>query len=235
MHENVRAGDTLHIKSPQNNFPLDDKAAHHLLIGGGIGITPILSMVRDLARRDQPFSVVYLSRSKPEAAFLDVFASESFAGRATLHHDLEAGQAFDLAAVLGNVPEGTHIYCCGPAGLMMAVEELTKGRAPHTVHFEKFSNDIASHQSGDQPLSVILAKSKTTVNVRAEQTILDALLEKGIDVDYSCCEGTCGTCVVRLLHGVADHRDAVLADEEKGKLIAICCSRAKTSSLTLDI
>lgn len=235
MHENVCVGDTLRIKPPLNNFPLGEKATHHLLIAGGIGVTPILSMARDLARRCQSFDIVYLSRSKPEAAFLDVFASDPFAGRTTLHHDLEAGQAFDLAAVLGHVSEGAHIYCCGPAGLMKAVEQLTKGRVAHTVHFEKFSNDIASHQSGDRPLSVVLAKSKTTVDVRAEQTILDALLEHGIDVDYSCCEGTCGTCVVKLLDGIADHRDAVLSDDEKGKLIAICCSRAKTPSLTLDI
>jgi phthalate 4,5-dioxygenase reductase subunit len=234
MHEHVEAGSLLTIKPPLNNFSLADTAQHHLLIAGGIGITPVLSMVRVLAKQGKSFNTIYLSRSKADAAFLDVLSSE-FGGSTQIRHDDEGEDLFDLASALKPRRAGTHVYCCGPSGLMNAVESLTRDWAPETVHFERFSNQIVSNQAGDRSFAVKLAKSGLTVEVGANQSILDALLQRGISVAYSCCEGTCGTCVVKVLDGVPDHRDAVLTAQEKDRLIAICCSRARSDVLILDL
>lgn len=238
MHAAVAAGVELLIGAPANNFPLAPEATASLLVAGGIGATPILAMARVLARAGHDFRLVYLSRSPVETAFLDDLAGPAFAGRVTVHHDEgRADRQADLAALLGPAAPGRHLYCCGPAGLMAAVAGAAADWPAGHVHFEHFTNEIAAEQAGDRPFTVRLAGRGGSYVVPPGRTILEVLLEAGLDIDYSCGEGTCGTCITRLLAGVADHRDAVLTDAEKaaGDSITICCSRAKTPELVLDL
>lgn len=238
IHENVRAGDTLFIGAPTNNFALRERAKRSVLIAGGIGITPIMSMAHQLHAAGADFEIYYLTRSKAETAFRNVVGEPQFASKVTIHHD-EGNPAmqFDVAALLREVQPESHIYCCGPAGLMAAVKKASSHWPSDLVHFEYFSNATELEKQGDQAFNVVLAKSGTTLTVEPGETILQVLLRHNVDVPYSCEEGTCGTCVTKVLEGIPDHRDVVLdaAERTSNQSITVCCSRAKTSRLVLDL
>lgn len=236
MHEAVPPGHVLTIAGPFNNFPLAPGAHSSLLVAGGIGITPILCMARALAAAGSPFELVYLTRSREETAFLNVLCATPLVEHVRLHHDggLRERQ-FDLARLLAE-PGGRHVYCCGPAGLMEAVRSRSAHWPADTVHFEYFSGIDTGPRDGDGAFTVSLARRGVSVEVAAGQSILDALLGAGIEVDHNCCEGVCGTCIVRSLEGEVDHRDSILSEaERKAGDITICCSRALGPRLVLDI
>ena len=237
MFRAVQVGDVLTVGAPRNLFPLhDDTEEAAVLIAGGIGVTPILAMARHLSAAGRRFSVLYLTRDPEATAFADEFAALAAAGTpVTVHHDGgDPARAFDLGGFLAALPATAHVYCCGPAGLMAAVARLGADRGER-MHFEHFANADAAAKSGDRPFVVRLARSGRDIEIPADRTILDTLLEAGLDIDYSCAEGTCGTCITRLLGGEADHRDRVLMPDEKIGSIAICCSRARGDRLVLDL
>jgi phthalate 4,5-dioxygenase reductase subunit len=235
--DNVHAGDTVEVSHPRNLFPLVPKAKKFIFIGGGIGITPIMSMMRHLnASGEAPYKTYYLSRSPATTPFLDELKTPEFSGKVVIHHDQgDPGKSYDLWNVLETPGAQTHVYCCGPLPLMDAVRDMT-GHWPDTaVHFEAFSNPDAEPRADDTPFTVKLASSGQTVEVPAGMSILEALRNGGLRVPASCESGTCGTCRTGLISGEADHRDMVLMEEERSTQIMVCVSRAKSPELVLDL
>lgn len=236
VHRTFHVGDVIEIRDPVNHFELSDHGVPKILIAGGIGITPILSMARSLTHAGKEFSIAYLSRAPEDAAFLEELAILRDRGiNVTIHNDSVAGgRLFDLRRLLANA-SGSEVYCCGPAGLMTAVASCAAHLPSADVHFEHFSASTELHKDEDRAFEVVLGRSGKRLSVSPDRTILDVLLEARCDVDFSCEEGTCGTCITRMLAGEADHRDIVLSEEERKTHILVCCSRSRTPSLTLDL
>jgi phthalate 4,5-dioxygenase reductase component len=231
--DGVHAGDCVEVSEPHNAFELGEKAGSYLLIAGGIGITPILSMARRLASLGKRFRLVYLARSTEDTAFADVLAGEPFQGKVTIHHDGgDPARSFDLWPLLEK-PNG-HVYCCGPRGLLEAVRDMTGHWSASAVHFESFLDAGAAARPGDRPFTVKLARSGDRIEVAPATSILEAMRARGHEAPSSCESGTCGTCKTRLLEGAADHRDLVLMDDERDGWIMICVSRALTPGITID-
>jgi vanillate O-demethylase ferredoxin subunit len=238
MHA-LREGQTLRIGGPRNHFALAAGAAHHLLLAGGIGITPLLCMAERLIEAGDSFELHYSTRSAVRAAFAERIRTSSFADRANLYHDDgPAAQRLDIEAVLAAQPEGTHLYVCGPKGFMDAV--LVAGRAAGwhepRLHREYFAG-APLDTTGDGAFEVQVASSGAVIRVAPEQSIVAALSAAGVQVPVSCEQGVCGTCLTRVIDGVPDHRDLYLTDEEhaRGDQMTLCCSRAKSSRLILGL
>jgi phthalate 4,5-dioxygenase reductase subunit len=234
MADQLGVGSLLQVSAPRNNFVLDALATQFLFIAGGIGITPILSMMRQLKRRaGASFKLIYCTRDVPGTAFAQELAGE-FPGQCLVHHDGgDPACAFDLWPAL-EAPNPTHVYCCGPQGLMDAVADMSGHWPSHQIHFESFGVD-ARALPPNQAFAVRLQASQATLTVSAEETLLQALRRCGHEVPSSCESGTCGTCRTRLIGGTADHRDMVLMQDEKATHIMVCVSRAQTAELVLDL
>lgn len=231
--DGVKPGDLVEVSQPRNAFELDEKPSGFLLIAGGIGITPILAMVRRLSTLGKRFRLIYLTRSPEDTPFADVLADDAYRGKVTIHHDGgDPAHAFDLWPLLEK-PNG-HVYCCGPRGLLEAVRDMTGHWSTSAVHFESFADAMASSRPEDKPFTVRLAASGARVEVPPATSILEAMRAAGHDAPSSCESGTCGTCKTRLLEGVADHRDLVLMDDERADWIMICVSRALTPEIAID-
>jgi len=236
MIEDLREGDILPVSLPVNYFPLDPSAGLSLLIAGGIGITPILSMARHLREQGAPFRLVYCARSAEAAAFVDVLAAPDFADRSVIHYDAgDPARALDLRAHLAEYPPGAHLYCCGPRPLMQGVREATKHWPAGTVHFEDFGTSAHPGTAGESRFRVRLARTGQVLTVEPDESILAAFRRHGIEAPFSCEAGTCGSCRTGLLAGIAEHRDFVLQDDEHDSAIMICVSRALSEELTLDV
>lgn len=239
MHQKVTEGTALQTSTPVCDFGLSEEADRHLLIAGGIGITPILAMTRELDRRDADFAVHYCARTLESTAF-HAEMEKDFGANTTFHFDGgDLANGIDLDAVLGTPVNGTHIYVCGPSGLMDAVIEgaKAKGWPEDAIHSEYFSAPSDPDQV-NEPFQVKLATSGRILDVPADKSILEVLCESGVGVESSCESGVCGTCRTGLVGGVADHRDMVLSDEEKSENtdIMVCVSRAKEGEvLVLDL
>ena len=231
VHTRVRAGDRLEVRGPRNNFPLVD-AEEYLFIAGGIGITPLLPMIEQLAARDARWRLLYGGRRRGSMAFLDRL--RAFGDAVDVRPQDEAG-LLDLAGWMPEPRSGVAIYCCGPEPLLTAVEKYCAPWPPGALRLERF-RPAAAPETGGGAFEVIAARSGTRVLVMEEQTIVDALGEAGVDIPTSCGEGTCETCVTRVLEGRPDHRDELLTDEQRlaGEMLP-CCSRALTSPLVLDV
>jgi len=234
MADEVQAGQMLSVSAPRNNFELAAQASDFIFIAGGIGITPILSMMRQLKRTGAAgFKLFYCTRDAAGTAFINELQAE-FPGQVQIHHDNgDINEALDLWPVFEK-PGAAHVYCCGPKGLMDSVADMSGHWPSGAVHFESFGVD-ATVYAENTPFSVRLAKSEKTVQVSAEQTLLQALRGSGLRVASSCESGTCGSCKTGLLAGVAEHRDMVLSEEEKADHIMVCVSRAKSPELVLDL
>ena len=233
MVDEVKEGDEVLVTAPRNDFPLVPSPAGYTFIAGGIGITPILSMIRHLKSSAGPkFKLYYCTRSKEKTAFYQHLSAPAFRGQVVMHHDGgDLDKALDLWPVLEN-PRG-HVYCCGPRGLMDSVRDMTGHWNASAVHFEAFS-DAEAHKPNDRPFRVKLARSGAIVEVPAEKTILETIRAAGHEAPSSCESGTCGTCKTRLLAGEADHRDLVLTNSERNDHIMICVSRAKSDEIAID-
>jgi phthalate 4,5-dioxygenase reductase subunit len=235
MADRVSAGDTLLASAPRNNFELPERASEILFIAGGIGITPIMSMLRHLREHGQtPWRLRYLTRDAAGTAFLDELRNAPYAGRALIHHDQgDPDQALDLWPLLER-PTRAHVYCCGPRGLMDSVRDMSGHWPSANIHFESFGVD-AGMAADDKPFRVRLARSGALVEVGASQSILQALRASGVSVASSCESGTCGTCRVGLIEGQAEHRDMVLLQDEQADQIMVCVSRSRSGELLLDL
>ena len=236
IHAQFAEGDEISISLPRNHFPLDMSAAHTILFGGGIGITPMIAMAYALKKAGKSFELHYCCRSSANAAFVDELASQ-FGDRLSLHFDDGADeQKLAPAAMLQPPHEGLHVYVCGPTGFMDWIIDTAKqaGLPSAQIHFEYFSAEV---DTSGAAFEVFAAASGVTVQVPEGVSIANALKAAGVKVDVSCEEGVCGTCICDVLEGTPDHRDHFLNDEEKecGDQMAVCCSRAKSARLVLDI
>jgi phthalate 4,5-dioxygenase reductase subunit len=240
--DGTREGDAVLVEAPQNAFPLAESARRFLFIAGGIGITPILGMVRHLRRRaaegeaNTGFRLVYLTRSPEDTAYREELADPEIAAQVTLHHDGgDPANALDLWPLLEKPQAGTHVYCCGPRGLMDAVRDMA-GHWPDTaVHFESFGPGDAAQFEANQAFTIRLARSGGEIEVDADQTALEALTAHGVRVQSSCEAGSCGSCRTPYLSGDVEHRDMVLGEDEKADQIMVCVSRARGGVLELDL
>jgi len=230
----LNEGDRVQVSDPRNLFALEETASHCLLIGGGIGITPMLAMAAELHASGRSFSLHYCARTREQAAFICQLEQAPYADRVHLHFsDI---QRLNLATVLSDVPANTHVYTCGPTRLMDAVSEqaAAAGYRPEQVHQECFSAGVVT---GGAAFEVFAAASGITVQVLENQSIVEALALAGLKVCVSCKQGICGSCLTDVLEGEPDHRDSYLTDEEKadGDQILLCCSRAKSARLVIDL
>ena len=230
----AREGDEIAVSEPRNDFELVP-AQHYLFIAGGIGITPILSMIRHIRSTGQgKFKLFYLSRSPDMTAYLDELKAPEFRGMVTVHHDNGVpDDALDLWPVLEK-PGMAHLYCCGPRGLMQAVRDMTGHWSSARVHFEDFTPAGAITKPDDVAFNVRLATSGDVYEVPVGHTILEVLRRHGHEVPSSCESGTCGSCRTKLIAGEVDHRDLALADYEKADNIMVCVSRG-VGDVTLDL
>jgi len=237
IHDQLQAGDKVDVSPPRNLFPLAPGAHASVLIAGGIGVTPLYCMARQLAAQGRPWHLAYAARSRGAAAFAS--ALQALAGQArarlTLHFDDEAaGGVLDIEGLIREAPAGTHFYCCGPRPMLDAYLAACACLPGDQVHYERFGGETAT-VPGDE-FDIELARSGKTLRVKPGQTILDALLDAGVEVEYSCMQGICGSCVTSVLDGEPDHRDAFLSPGERaaGDRIMVCCSRSHGARLVLD-
>jgi ferredoxin-NADP reductase len=235
IHDKMRVDTTLAISEPRNLFELDTNQRHKvLLIGAGIGITPIYAMAKAAASAGMDWCLVACARSASRLAF-----AEEIQGldkeRLHVHVDLEQGRPLDLKAWLTSEKWGA-VYACGPAGLLDAIEEKTQHWPAGSVHMERFKA-VEQDNSSNQAFDLVLSKSGQSLQVNATETALEALERCGIEHPYACREGLCGTCEVTLIEGQPDHRDSVLGaqDRAEGRRFIPCVSRCAGSRLVIDL
>lgn len=238
VHEHLRAGTVVRARGPRNNFPLEP-SARYVFVAGGIGITPILPMVREVQRRGAEWLLLYGGRSRASMAFLDEL--EGHGGKVLVHPQDELG-LLPLAALLGVGRPDTLVYACGPEPLLQAlgnVVDLAHGWCPGALRLERFAAvaPTAEQLVDEHEFEVEAAASGVTVTVPVGVPIIRALEEAGIFPETSCEEGICGTCETKVLEGDVDHRDSLLSEEERerGSTMMICVSRCRGRRLVLDL
>ena len=239
MHDRIREGDTLHISAPRNNFALREGARYSVLIAGGIGITPLLSMLQHLDARGDSFELQYFSRSPAHTGFHEFLSQKKFADKVGFHYALEPDtvRAY-LRKHLWHHQEGAHLYLCGPRPFMDMVEQTAAITwSPESVHLEYFSADPEALAGPRGVFKVRLARAGGEFEIPADQSIVSALAERGIQIETSCEQGVCGTCLTGVLEGEPDHRDVFLTDDEKRACdrMTPCVSRSKSPVLVLDL
>jgi len=233
MIEQLRVGTVLQVGGPRNNFPLNETASHSVLIAGGIGITPMFSMMARLEGLGASWELYFAVRRRGELVMPDMLAA--YGDKIHLHVDEEAGGLIDLAAIVAHAPRSSHLYCCGPAPMLDSFEAATKSWPYGEAHVEHFTSLTPVASEGGY--TVELRRSGITITVAEGQTILEAVRAAGVDVPSSCEQGVCGSCETRVLEGVPDHRDMILspAEQEANDTMMICCSGCKGDRLVLDI
>ncbi|MFF7880897.1 PDR/VanB family oxidoreductase [Streptomyces sp. NPDC020794] len=229
VHEQLGVGDKVRVRGPRNHFALAP-AARYRFVAGGIGITPILPMLAAAEAAGAEWTLLYGGRTRDSMAFTGEL--ERYGDRVTVAPQDECG-LLELDSVLTGVPEGTLVYCCGPGPLLDAVE----ARCPDgLLRVERFRPKV-QETGGDSEFEVELARSGRTLTVPADVSVLDTVRGAGVEVLFSCTEGTCGTCETDVLEGTPDHRDSVLTDQEReaGETMLICVSRCLGKRLVLDL
>ncbi|HYZ40946.1 MAG TPA: PDR/VanB family oxidoreductase [Stellaceae bacterium] len=236
FHDLVRVGDLVGVSAPRNDFSLDPDAERHVLIAGGIGIAPIMSMISELRRRGADFELHYCTHSAERTAFRRELAPLVDLGRVRLYHDGgDPARGLDIARVLRAPHPRTHLYYCGPPPMMAAARRAAREWPPDTVHCEYFTAKSEIPVVEERAFRVKLARSGGDYEVPVGETIVDALRKHGVPVRTSCELGYCGTCLTRYLAGEPDHRDQVLEESGRKQYLLICCSRSKTPVLELDL
>jgi vanillate O-demethylase ferredoxin subunit len=229
----LAVGDTITATAPKNDFKLHGGDTPALLIAGGIGVTPIISFASELTSRKSQFAFHYATRSTDFCAFRPRLETQ-FGENLTLWFDDQ--KMINLDELIKNAAPETHIYCCGPKGMIEGVRERAEaaGFAKEQIHFELFTSP-ASHE-GDQSFEIEISDGRV-FTIPAGKTIIEILEENDVGVVYDCTRGDCGICQTDVISGTPDHRDVVLSDAERasGKIMQICVSRAKSARLVLDI
>jgi tetrachlorobenzoquinone reductase len=232
-HRESVVGDTYSISNPRNNFPLSESRDAAYLFAGGIGITPIVSMYRYLKANGTPAKLFYWVRSTEDILFRSELAPD---GSVEIFVTGEAGECGPrIGECIRSVPLNAELYCCGPSGMLSEYQAATASRPGNRVHFEKFSGEPIEANQGS--FTVRLAKLGKTIEVQPGQSILQACLDAGVEMSYSCEEGICGACETHVLQGAVIHRDSFRTPEEHDKLgtMMVCCSVAAGDELVLDI
>ena len=238
VFEKVQEGEQLFVSQPRNHFALVEDASFNLLIAGGIGITPLLSMAYRLRDLGRPFRLIYRARSRSLAAYADLL-SDSFGDSVFCLFSDEGGRdKFDLAEIISSAPEGAHLYTCGGNDFMELVTDAAKDKFDEeNIHLEHFHPPEIADGTEDIAFELYCEKSDVTLHVPAEKSIITVLEENGIDIPISCTEGVCGSCITKFTEGEVDHRDFVLSksERENKQLFTPCCSRATSKRLAMDI
>ncbi|MFK5734717.1 PDR/VanB family oxidoreductase [Pseudomonas urmiensis] len=236
VHEHLRVGIELKISQPRNNFALDSRASHSVLVAGGIGITPIYCMFRQLLALGRSAELIYCARSRREAALLEQIAE--LGAKVIYHFNDEKDALPDLPGYLAGRPADTHFYCCGPTPMLDAFESACENLGYAHAHIERFTAaELPPAEDAQDSYSVELSKSGKTLHIEPGLNLLDVLLEAGCDIEYSCREGVCGSCETRVLEGDIDHRDGVLTKAERAAngSMMVCVSGCKSRRLVLDL
>ncbi|RWU24981.1 oxidoreductase [Pseudomonas alkylphenolica] len=235
VHE-LLEGSEINIGEPRNLFPLVESKGKSLLFAGGIGITPILCMAESLQNSGANFELHYCSRSREQAAFVGRIQDSPFASNANFHWDDQ--KSADIAGLLSSPQADDHLYVCGPSGFMDFVLKTAEaqGWAKDQLHREYFSAEPKSDAENGS-FEVQIASTGQLITVASESTVAEALIAAGVEIQMSCEQGICGTCVTRVLEGIPDHRDMYLTEDEQqaNNQFTPCCSRAKSARLVLDI
>ena len=239
MHMAVKEGDWLEIGAPRNNFPLDEASPHSVLLAGGIGITPIIAMADRLHALGQSFTLHSFSRAPDHTAFRNRLTNSGYGDKVIFHEGLDIAQTgAALRASLADPIEGGQIYICGPGSFMDNAERLASENWPaNAINLERFASNPALSGLPTRPFQVELARTGLTLDVGAEETILDVLDENGIPAAFSCEQGVCGTCVTGVVAGIPEHRDSFLSERQRaaGQTMCLCVSRAQTDKIVLDL
>lgn len=231
MHA-LQVGDSITVDGPKNDFELRDHDGPALLLAGGIGVTPMISMATALKAADRPYRFIFAARSADVMGFGEPIANQF---DATLKYD--ESDPLDLPALMADLEPGTHLYICGPKGMIDAARrEAVKADLPEDrIHIELFTS--AADADGDTAFEVEIQDSGEVFTIPPGKTIIEVLEEAGMDLMYDCQRGDCGICQTDVISGEPDHRDVVLSDAEKAsnKVMQICVSRAKSDRLVLDL
>lgn len=233
IHSNLVEGALVRVSPPENYFPLEEQAQHSVLIAGGIGITPIHCMASRLQAMGRSWELHYAVRTRNDAICLDGQADLS--RRSRLYLTEERAERLSIEAIIAGAPTESHLYCCGPEGMLDEFRKHTQHLPKSLVHFESFG---ASQAVGDsESFTVELARDGRVFHIPETQSILDSLRAGGVQLPYSCRQGVCGACETRVVAGTPDHRDMVLSETERkaNKTMIICCSRSKGDHLVLDL
>lgn len=239
LHTSLREGDLLTISEPRTLFGLSREATSHRFIAGGIGITPILSMIRWCVRHAVPWQLHYCVRSRTCAAYLDEL--RAFAGKVHVHaNDESASGVPEMQALMSDVNPGEHVYCCGPGGLMDAVSHhgQQSGIPRENLHFERFTaSPVQVADRSERAFTIVLARLGMRCVVEPNESILESLERHGVCPPFSCRQGLCRSCEVEVLSGEVEHRDYVLSEHEQtcSKSLMICVSRANSDELVIDL
>jgi cytochrome P450/ferredoxin-NADP reductase len=233
VHDRLEVGDVVRVRGPRNNFPFV-RSQRYLFLAGGIGITPILPMIRAAEAAAADWRLVYGGRQRASMAFLDELSQ--YGDRVDVRPQDETG-LLPLAELLGTPEPETLIYCCGPEPLLAAVESHSTGWPAGALHVERFAPKPQAEPVRKEAFDVVLQRSELTLTVTPDRSILSVVEEAGIGVLSSCAEGTCGTCETGVLDGEPDHLDSVLSEVERraNDCMMICVSRSCTERLVLDL
>ena len=239
LHDRVRAGDVLRMTGPRNHFPIAADAGEHLLLAGGIGVTPLLSMARHLKQQGRRFRLKYFTRSPAHTAFHEELSGTDWAQSVDFHYAVEPERlrAY-LHSILDHPTPGGHVYVCGPRPFMdMVIDIASRAYPKGAVHSEYFSADPAAESRPRTGFTVRCARSDKVLEIPEGETIVNVLSRNGVHVEVMCEQGVCGTCLTGVLQGRPDHRDSYLTDEERAAndKMLVCCSRAHDPLLVLDL
>ena len=235
MHENLQEGSRIAIGAPRNNFPLVDDAESYLLIAGGIGLTPLLCMAQHLRHAGRRFTLLASARSWERLPYRKELLALQAQGMASITIDGgDPGEGIDIERVMADLSGNTHVYCCGPNPMMQRVRRAETTLPPSHIHFEAFS---AAPEARLVPAAEFdVQVDGKIIHIAANESILSALGRHGIEVDSSCGEGYCGSCLTRYTSGMPIHRDTVMSEDERCRYVAVCTARAQPgSTLVLDL
>lgn len=237
FHDSAHIGERLKIGASRSLLAASSLAQKHILLAGGIGITPLYSMAMHFLGEGKPFELHYFARSKEQAAFFEVLSSGAFADHVHFHFALDTAALTPvLDGIFAQRGSGSHLYMCGPGPFMDHVRAQASPLWAETeIHEERFA--AAAAPVNADGFRVVLARSGASLDVPANRSILDVLMANGHDIEHSCEQGFCGSCMTALLQGEAEHRDTFLTPEEieSGQWIMPCVSRARTAQLVLDL
>ncbi|HWR46082.1 MAG TPA: PDR/VanB family oxidoreductase [Pseudonocardiaceae bacterium] len=230
LHDVVGVGSALTVRGPRNAFPYV-RAAGYLFLAGGIGITPILPMVKQAAAGAAPWQLVYTGRSRESMPFLDELTALDPA-RVWVRPYNQYGFPTSGAELLKYAPSGATVYCCGPAPMLASVRRDFPTSTAVALQFERFT---APPIVDGQPFEIVLQRGNRVLTVPADRSALDVIRQTVPDIAYSCQQGFCGTCRTRVISGEIDHRDRVLTNRERADTMTVCVSRSRGGRITVDL